>query len=203
MRNPAGLSRLFLSLCLLLGLGLSTASAATYHLIQVPGSTLTWPRSINASGQVVGFFQGQTGGFQGFVRRNGKYRSVNYPTAPNTLFSGINNREEISGYYDDGFAIHAFTLAHGNFTVFDYPGATNTYTTGINDKGDVAGFYSAPDGTTHGYSLIAGQFTTIDVPGATETDPSGINDRGLISGSFDDASGQHGLYPECRFVSHD
>ena len=118
---------LSMTLVALLGLSLAVrpALAATYYPIIVPGSNMTSARGINVRSQVVGYYTGPSGGFQGFLLNHGKYWTVNYPGAPNTLLSGINKHEAIVGYYDDGIFIHGFTLVHGKFAAFDCPGASN------------------------------------------------------------------------------
>ncbi len=188
---------LSMTLVALLGLSLAVrpALAATYYPIIVPGSNMTSARGINVRSQVVGYYTGPSGGFQGFLLNHGKYWTVNYPGAPNTLLSGINKHEAIVGYYDDGIFIHGFTLVHGKFAAFDYPGASNTYASGIDDTGRIVGFYQVGGFTGgHGYELVDGNFTAIDVPGASATYASGINAAGDICGSFLDASGQlHGF----------
>src|SRR5258708_37133562 len=116
-------------------------------------------QGINVRSQVVGYYSAPTGGFQGFLLSHGRYTTINYPGAPNTLLSGINKHEEIAGYYDDGLFIHGLKLVHGKFTAFDYPGASNTYASGIDDGGRIVGFYQTQGFTGgHGYEFGRGKF---------------------------------------------
>jgi hypothetical protein len=70
-------------------------SAITYRQLKVPGAISTSAVGINSSGQIVGYYSGSSGGYQGFLLSGGKYTTVDYPNAPNSFASGINDNDEI------------------------------------------------------------------------------------------------------------
>jgi uncharacterized membrane protein len=173
--------------------------------LEAPG---TWgvvhgnpPRSINASGDIVGELNLADGSSHGFLRdHHGKWTSLDVPAAAGadgaTLAFGINGHGEIVGAYtDDGWNTdHAFLFrpghdsAHGSYIPIDYPGASVTEAYGINDDGDVVGVYAyESDWIPHGFLQHEGDFTNLDVPGAQGTVARGINSRGEIVGQFWDA----------------
>jgi uncharacterized membrane protein len=169
------------------------------------GADDTWPRSINASGDIAGGYYLADGTSHGFLRsHHGKWTRLDVPGAEGaTDAHTINGPGEIVGNYsDDGWtSTHGFLFrpghhgAPGSYLSIDYPGAKATWTWGINDDGDVVGFYdSASDGTTHGFLLHEGDFTTIDVPGAVRTVAVAINSRGEIVGHFSTADGGYHGY---------
>lgn len=108
-----------------------------------------------------------------------------------TTPSGINDKDQIVGSYDDSNGVaHGFLKDGDRYASLDVPGATFTTAFGINDRSDIVGTYvSALDGNLHGFFLRQGQFATIDVPGVSNTLVFYINARGDIVGSFIDTTG--------------
>jgi probable HAF family extracellular repeat protein len=73
-----------------------------FQTITVPGSEgLTEAWGINDSGIIVGWYEGCTSGcyFHGFVLRNGRYLTLDYPGALDTFALGIGNSGQIVGAY--------------------------------------------------------------------------------------------------------
>jgi uncharacterized membrane protein len=169
------------------------------------GADDTWPRSINASGDIAGAYYVADGTMHGFLRSHqGKWTRLDVPGVEGgTDAHGINGPGEIVGAYsDDGWnSSHGFLFrpghgrAPGSYRFIDYPGASATWAWGINDDGDIVGFYaSGSDGTAHGFLQHEGDFTTVDVPGAQGTMAVAINSRGEIAGQFWTADGgYHGF----------
>jgi probable HAF family extracellular repeat protein len=158
------------------------ALAVTWQTIDVPGATLTALKGINASGDIIGAYDDNTGAFA-FVMRGGVVTNIVAPNSLVTNVSAINNNGDIAGSYE-GFSDkvdHGFILQAGSFTTVDYPGAAITEITGINNLGDIVGSYTDFSSKTHAFQRIAGTFSTIDEPNARLTTPSGINDAGDIS----------------------
>jgi uncharacterized membrane protein len=162
------------------------------------------PRSINASGDIVGAYHDDTA--HGFLRdHHGKWTSLDVPGSEGgTLAFGINGHGEIVGAYtNDGWQYtgHGFLFrpghdgAPGSYIPVDFPGANATEAYGINDDGDVVGiYYFGPDWNVGGFLQHEGDFTTVDVPGAQGTMPRSINSRGEIVGQFWDADWfEHGF----------
>jgi hypothetical protein len=63
-------------LAILLGTGLRLAHAGTYHLIHVPGSSVTSANGINKFDQVVGFYISSQNHIQGYLLSDGKYTTI-------------------------------------------------------------------------------------------------------------------------------
>ena len=121
----------------------------------------------------------------------GSYHLIEVPGSTTTSAWGINNLNQIVGYYcaepggvcfDQSF-IHGFVLSNGKYTTIDYPGAEGTEVLGINDSGVMVGIDTTSDGLVHGWILQNGNFTQIDYPGATYTTPEAINNSGEIVGN--------------------
>src|SRR6266498_4554125 len=97
------------------------------------------------------------------------FTTIDVPGARLTQASGINNRGQIVGWYDDASGgEHGFLLDETGFTTIDVPGAGLTATDGINDRNQIVGGYIGPSGILS-FLWDAGSFTTIAVPGARET----------------------------------
>ena len=158
------------------------ALAVTWQTIDVPGATLTALKGINASGDIIGAYEDNTGAYS-FLMSGGTITQIVAPNSLVTNVSAINNNGDIAGFYE-GFSDkvnHGYILQGGAFTSVDYPGAAITEIFGINDLGDIVGTYTDFSNRTHAFQRIAGTFSTIDEPNARITIPSGINDAGEIS----------------------
>src|SRR5438132_11876782 len=85
----------------------------TYTTLDDPLALATGSTSaqgINASGQIVGFYQ-NAGGFHGFLYSGGTYTTLDDPSATNgTLAQGINAPAQIVGHYLDASGTHAVLL---------------------------------------------------------------------------------------------
>jgi Chitobiase/beta-hexosaminidase C-terminal domain len=155
----------------------------------------TSPTSINANGDIVGFYRGIDDVSHGFLRTasNGNFVSFDVPAAGTSATEGtlpfsVNLSGMIAGSYRDSSGVqHGFIgPASGPFTTFDAPGAAGsssgitkkvlccggTFALNIDAAGDVAGFYTDANAMGHGFLLAAasGKFTApIDAPGASTT----------------------------------
>ena len=104
---------------------------------------------------------------------------------------GLNDLDQISGYYVDGTGNpHGFVKNGKHYTTLDAPGAAYTIANGINNEGVVTGLYVNPDHSHHGFIWSKGQFITVDanVPGSIGTEWIGLNDQGDLAGIYFDAS---------------
>ena len=73
--------------------------------------------SINARGDIVGAFRDMAGKTHGFLRRNGQFTTLDFPSAISTFAGSINSRGQITGAYRDLTGrFHGFlaTPEHGN-----------------------------------------------------------------------------------------
>ena len=194
------LKRCLLVLALAVGAALpNLAQQVELTQFDVPGSTFTGGRDINASGQVVGRYGGPGGTTHGFLRSaNGDFTSVDVPGASLTAAIGINSEGDIVGnvrYIGEPAAMrHGFTLIGGTFTTVDVPGAKTTNASGINPRRDVVGVFTSADNRMHGYVLSGGVFTTIDVPGAIQTVAWKITPDGRILGAYVNPDASRHLY---------
>jgi uncharacterized membrane protein len=185
-----------------------------FSKIEVPGARETRPRSINASGEIVGWsFVPVLGGNRGFIRdRAGEYQSIVIPGARQTQAHSINDRGDIVGKYFMGFATvfsnvdafstsalpsHGFLLTADGYTTLDvpFPGGVNTGAYGINAAGDIVGCYTAADGRVLTFVRDRhGEYRSFEVPGSSQTCAVAINAGGDIAGNYLDANGvAHGF----------
>jgi hypothetical protein len=164
----------------------------------------TFPVSINAGGDVAGFFSDASqGNDRGFVRdRKGNITvfdapDASGPTPRGTAAMSINGRGDVTGEFSDasqgGNARGFVRDGDGNITVFDAPIAsplpgTGTLPQSINHGGDITGrFVDA----YRGRSFVRhrdGNITVFDAPNASDTEAFSINGRGDVTGEFSDAT---------------
>jgi hypothetical protein len=72
-----------------------------------------------------------------------------------TGLRAINQSDDISGIYFDGFTLHGFLrLKDGSETTIDPPGSTETDTVVVNNSGTIAGAYWDAGSNGHGYIAI-------------------------------------------------
>lgn len=120
---------------------------------------------------------------------------ISFPGSTTTVATGINNREQVVGFYVDAAGgNHGFVNDGKKFTTIDFPGAVLTQVFHINDDGLMVGIYENADGLDHGFSCQNGHFSRIDFPGGVTTDANGVNSSSDIVGQYTDASGlTHGF----------
>jgi probable HAF family extracellular repeat protein len=140
---------------LLVGLAGDAKAQPTYSFttLDVPGSFLPGLApaiGINASGQIVGYYEDTTGG-HGFLLDQGSYTTLDVPGSTWTHANGINDSGQIVGSYGDGYTYHGFLLDHGSFTTLDVPGLPSTEALGISDSGQIVGYYDDASGGRHGF----------------------------------------------------
>ena len=167
--------------------------AQAITIFDAPGSTGTFPLSINPAGEITGYYRDLQGYPHGFVRdASGTITSFDVPGSIGTAAISINPAGEITGVYYTSApypldrAPHGFVRdASGTFSTFDVPGAPETYPTSINPAGEITGWYLT-SGTAHqGFVRHArGTITSFDVPGAYSTVPASINPAGEITGVY-------------------
>ena len=162
-------------------LALSSALLATdyrYSRIDVPNSSLTIVRGINARGDIIGFYVGLDGVGHDFLLRNGAFSNIDYPGDASAR--AMNARGDIVGAFGDASGGHAFLLRDGKFTKIDYPGASSTIAFGINNTGDITGQYVTASGVVRGFILSNGAFHTVYVNGGPNIGVHGAQDNGRV-----------------------
>jgi uncharacterized membrane protein len=119
-----------------------------------------------------------------------------------TVATGINNLDEIVGYYQDSTGTHGFYRdSSGNLTYpINVQNAIYTAFHGINDGGEIVGVASTRSGDRGFVMRLPDQITSFEVSGAYITSANGINNSGQISGTFNDfrGSGMHGFIAQLR-----
>jgi hypothetical protein len=165
----------------------------------VPGSTSTFPASINSQGVIVGTYYIGTA-VQGFMRDAlGNFTTIMVPGSTYTQPTGVNTSGEVTGFEEDATGAHGFVQdVQGNITIFDVPGSDPEPTNGaqrgtvveaINSSGEVTGWWSDAGNIRHGFTMDAqGNFFTFDAQGVGSypyngTQAVSINDSGEVAGS--------------------
>jgi uncharacterized membrane protein len=164
--------------------------------IDAPGATITQPLGVNDDGDIVGAYidavpnpddpyaHYDEGRLRRFVLRDGRFTTIDFPGGDGTKVSGINDRGQMVGYYDDNDlgVSHGFLLSRGRFTEADPPGSLTTLPSSIDNRGRVVGGYLDPNGVNaRGFQWTDGRYTTIVAPGdRTDTIALANNDRGEI-----------------------
>jgi uncharacterized membrane protein len=163
-------------------LAISSALFATdyrYSRIDVPNSSLTVVRGINARGDILGSYVGLDGVGHDFLLRNGIFSNIVYPGGTGAA-RAMNARGDIVGGFGDAEGGHAFLLRDGKLTKIDYPGASSTIAFGINNTGDITGQYVTASGTVRGFILSDGTFHTVYVNGGPNIGVHGAQDNGRV-----------------------
>jgi hypothetical protein len=171
--------KLFL-LCLVLS---SVLLAADYDFVKIdfPNATATTAGSINARGDISGFYFDANGVGHGFRLVKGIFSTIDFPDASFTSARAMNARGDIAGrIHDANGNDHGFLLHDGQFTQIDYPGAAATVGRGINNAGDVTGNHVTDVGTESGFILKDGIFHNVRVPNSLSTDVWMAEDNGRV-----------------------
>jgi hypothetical protein len=153
-----------------------------------PSGSGTAVYGINDRGVMVGAYAAG-GTVHGFVRdREGKFKTVDYPGAAETVLSEINERGQIVGAYGDDVGSgtpHDFVLDDGAYMSIEFPGASESFVDDVNNRREIVGYYLDAAGAVHGYLRDRrGHYSPIDHPDAAPpgSDTNGLNDRGEIVG---------------------
>src|SRR5262245_59910002 len=85
---------------------------------------------------------------------------------------GVNDTDQIVGYYQNATGNHGFLLSGGIYTTLDDPLAhagnpfnpAGTIVIGINATGQIVGYYVDANGTNHGFLFSGGGYTTLNHP---------------------------------------
>ena len=160
----------------------------------------TFGESINATGDIAGYFIDANGVVHGFVEPSGgSMTTVDAPGAGTTLNLGtdvraINASGNSVGYYADSNGIfHSYMrTSNGTLTEFDPPNSIGSDAFCMNDSGAIAGGLLDGNGD-HGFVRGAdGSFSIIDPTGAesdvTAVIPIQINSSGAVAGYYTDTN---------------
>jgi hypothetical protein len=154
----------------------------TTSAIQFPGSTATFADGINNANQIVGRYQMDGTGDEGFgfIYSNGTYTSFPLPSPANYGY--------VRGISDSGVVVGdqpAFYLTNGSLTTIQFPGSTATDVDGITEGGTIFGTYSNTPATCQcGFTYSNGVYSSITLPApANSGNITGLNDSGDIVGT--------------------
>jgi hypothetical protein len=160
---------------------------ALYISFEMPGSTNTYPRSINSVLSVTGYYSDAAGRLHGFVRDTwGRSTSFDPAGSKSTWAQSINVEGSITGYYTDQNNVqHGFVRSPcGALTSFDPLGSIETWALSINAAGTIAGYYELL-GAGNYHSFVRdpqGIITTFDPPGCAVSQANSINAAGALTG---------------------
>jgi len=167
---------------------------STFTTVDYPGTAFNQLLGQNDMGQASGYYsmsQNNSTPDTPYVYDElggGVFQVINIPAAVGgAQATGINNSQQISGFYIDSQGVnHGFLLNFGLLVTLDAPNSTFTQALGLNNKGQVVGTYMDQGGNTHGFVWTsAGGFQTIDEPnGFGTTVVNGINDKGVLVGFY-------------------
>ena len=110
---------------------------------------------------------------------------IKFPGASFTVVTGINNRGDATGFYNDAGGQHGFVFSGAKFSTIDFPGAVVTDPYKINDLGMIVGTFQDNSDLVHGFVYAKGAWVQIDFPGSSDTEAYGINSAGDIVGIYD------------------
>ncbi len=153
----------------------------------------TSPTGINNEGQIVGWYQGGSSSYYGFVYSGGSYTNFYGDNGtPFTFALGINDEGQVVGEYNTGSSERAFLYSGSSYTTIEGPqGAISSNATGINDVGQILGNYSDSNNYGRGFIYSGGTYTIINDPLAgpeNGTVVAGINEGGQIVGNYADSN---------------
>ena len=166
----------------------------TFTTVDYPGTPFNQLLGQNDMGQASGYYSlsadNTTPDFPYVYDElgGGVFQVITIPAAVGgAQATGINNSQQISGFYIDSQGVnHGFLLNFGLLVTLDAPGSIFTQALGLNNKGQVVGQYMDADNNTHGFVWTsAAGFQTIDDPnGVGTTIVNGINDKGVLVGFY-------------------
>jgi hypothetical protein len=118
------------------------------------------------------------------------YTQILVPGAKQTNPGGINDKGDVTGYWEDShYRAHGWLYHAGKITTFNVPGAKTTTPRGIDNAGDIVGAYQDANYNTHGFILSSkGVYTTIDAPDALITSLAGVSANGIAIGATENSS---------------
>jgi uncharacterized membrane protein len=163
-----------------------------FTTIDVPGAGVTGVYSINATGDMVGYY-GTTDNDphkHGFLYRGGNFIYIDYPRAYATFTYGINDSGLMVGAveFSGGTLVGGYTYDGTSFTILRDDNNSATYVSGINNAGWMVGA-AGTIYTTKGFEMRNGHYNPINFPGQYVYGyATGINNLGRVVGWTDDAA---------------
>lgn len=129
-----------------------------FHPVNISGASSVTATAINNWGDIAGVETTQSGTTEGFLLRNdGSVVALNVPGSSMTQALGVNDGDEVVGFYQVGTGntakTHGFVWTPGlGFENVDDPnGIGQTSLNGVNDHGRVVGFYTDSKNNVDGF----------------------------------------------------
>ena len=157
------------------------------------------PGGINDKGQISGTFLNPDGSYHGFVRHADlSFEVIDGPSGCCTFVTGINNRGDVIGTWNDDGAQRGFLRRrNGTFELIEVDPATSAHPRHIDQRGDIiasAGlrwFLRSGNGTSVNIQYPTGCLPCLDL--------TGMNRRRQIVGAYKENSRYvHGLIIEAE-----
>jgi hypothetical protein len=158
---------------------------------------------INDSEYAVGFYVNSSGNDVPFVLNvpTETYTELQPPGAIGAQATGINGKDDISGWETTSSGEQSFFLKAGIYYTFSAPNAKATYALSVNFQDQVVGNYLDANNKSHGFVLTGPtrggaqeMWQTINYPHAAGTWVTGISNHEIICGYYMDSDGfQHGF----------
>jgi hypothetical protein len=117
------------------------------------------------------------------------YKEISYPTANSTVASGINDSNQIVGWYESQTEqnpqAYLYDYSSDTYTNINPPGSVTAMGAGINDSGVIAGSYSTT-GYVKGFIFQNGKYTDVVYPDSSQqgTQLWAINNHGVAVGTY-------------------
>jgi hypothetical protein len=162
-----------------------------FYTVDYPGTSFNQLLGLNDSGKAVGYYMDSAGVFHPYTYSGGSaglFTIVNTPGV-SAQATGINNQNQISGFYIDANNLtHGFLKqVKGFVTTLDFPNDASTMALGLNNASQVVGTYNDQSNNTHGfvYNTKTGTYQEVNDPyGRNSTIINGANDVGQIVGFY-------------------
>lgn len=135
--------------------------------------------------------------------QSGELTSFDLPESVATYAYGINDFDQIVGWYEDRLGTqHGYVYHSGTFMTIDPPNSMLTNAWDIANSHVVVGtFLDQGFGIYRGFLLQRGIYSTYDAPGATHTEIHGIDTSFNLVGAYFDSNGiEHGFLSGGNFV---
>lgn len=143
---------------------------------------------LNNRGQAAGYLSTPYNSLSGAIVVNlqsGKYHTLTVAGATYAEATGINDYQQVSGFYTDSLGQnHGFLLTGQTLTPLDYPGPTLTEALGLNNSGAVVGYYNDAANLSHGFIYQNGGFQDISAPNGANTYIYGVSQAGVMVGYY-------------------
>lgn len=183
------LAAIVMALC-----GAGSASATVLYTVTdlgTFGGASSYPRGINASGQVAGNAQTASGAHYAFLYSNGTMTNLGTLGGPYSDALNINDSGQVVGNANtSGGKNHAFLYSNGTMTdLGTFPGGSSSAACDVNASGQVCG-WSTGSGGEHAFLYTHGSMTDLGtLPGRAKSDGWAMNSSGQVVGeSYNDSS---------------